>query len=69
MKIGAIIRLMVLLLDVDPMKMGLVVIEKNLDQSLDLVSVTTVKRKDIGKKSARYSKRKRRKAVLQILVM
>ena len=69
MKIGAIIRLMVLLLEVDPMKMGLVVIEKNLDQILDLVSVTTVKRKDIGKKSARYSKRKRRKAVLQILVM
>ena len=60
---------MVLLLEVDPMKMGLVVIEKNLDQSLDLVSVTIVKRKDIGKKNARYSKRKRRKRVLQILVM
>ena len=43
---------MALLLEVDPMKMGLVVIEKNLDQSLDLVSVTAVKRKEIGKKNA-----------------
>ena len=69
MKIGVIIRLMVLLLEVDPMKMGVVVVVKNLDQILDLVSVTTVKRKDIGKKSAHYAKRKRRKRVLQILVM
>ena len=45
---------MALLLEVDPMKMGLIVIEKNLDQNLDLVSVTTVKRKDIGKKNAHY---------------
>ena len=60
---------MALLLEVDPMKMGLVVIEKNLDQSLDLVSVTAVKRKEIGKKNAHYSKRKRRMIVLQILVI
>ena len=64
-----IIRLMVLLLEVDPMKMGVVVVVKNLDQILDLVSVTTVKRKDTGKMNARYSKRKRRTMVLQILVM
>ena len=47
------------------MKMGLVVIEKN----LGLVSVTIVKMKDSGKLKARYSKRKRRMRVLQILVM
>ena len=46
-------------------KKGLVVI----DQNLDLVSVKIVKRKDTGKMNARYSKRKRRTMVLQILVM
>ena len=46
-------------------KKGLVVIEKNLDQ----VSVKIVKRKDTGKMNTRYSKRKRRTMVLQILVM
>ena len=50
-------------------KKGLVVIEKNLDQNLDQVSVKIVKRKDTGKMNTRYSKRKRRTMVLQILVM
>ena len=49
---------MVLLLEVDPMKMGVVVVVKNLDQILDLVSVTTVKRKDIGKKNAATQREK-----------
>ena len=38
-------------------KNGLVVIEKNLDQNLDLVSVKIVKRKDTGKMNARYSEK------------
>ena len=38
------------------------------NQSLDMDSITTVKRKDIGQMNADYSKRKRRKSVL-ILVM
>ena len=50
--------LVILLLGVDPMKMGLVVIEKNLDQNPNLVSVTIVKRKDIGKMSARSQREK-----------
>ena len=49
--------LMILLLGVDRIKMGLLVIEKNLDQNLDLVSVTIVKRKDTGKMNARYSEK------------
>lgn len=60
--------LMILLPEVDPMKI-LVVIEKNLDQSLEMDSITTVKRKDIGQMNAHYSNRKRRKSVLLILVM
>ena len=39
------------------------------NQSLDMDSITTVKRKDIGQMNADYSKRKRRKSVLLILVM
>ena len=50
--------LTVLLLEVGPMTKGLVAIEENLGQSLDLEreSVTTVKMIDIGKMSASYSK-------------
>ena len=68
MKIGAKISLMILLPEVDPMKI-LAIIEKILDQSLDMDSITIVKGKDIGQMNAYYSKRKRRKSVLLILVM
>ena len=41
------------------MKMGLVVIEKNLDQNPNLVSITIVKRKDIGKNECTLLKEKK----------